>query len=57
MHIHMKETKTWTPQEKNKEATEKSCILKQTCSSVNDNNAVALKYFDLRTSAVWRFRK
>jgi hypothetical protein len=25
--------------------------------SVNDGNAITLKYFDLRTSAVWRFRK
>jgi hypothetical protein len=34
-----------------------SYVLKQMYISVNDENAIALKYFDLRTSAVWRFRK
>jgi hypothetical protein len=24
---------------------------------VNDKNAIAMKYFDLETSAVWQFRK
>jgi hypothetical protein len=35
----------------------KSYVLKQMYFSVNDENAIALKYFDLRTSAVWPFRK
>jgi hypothetical protein len=30
-----------------------SYILKQTYFSMNDGNAIALKYFDLRTCAVW----
>jgi hypothetical protein len=36
----------------------KSYVLKQMYFSVNDKNAtIALNYFDLRTSALWRFRK
>jgi hypothetical protein len=35
----------------------KGSVLKQMYFSVNDENARALKYFGLRTSAVWRFRK
>jgi hypothetical protein len=35
----------------------KSYVLKQMHFSVNDKNAIALKYFDLRTSAVQQFRK
>jgi hypothetical protein len=35
----------------------KSYVLKQMYFSVIDENAIALKYFDLRTSSVWRFRK
>jgi hypothetical protein len=35
----------------------KSFILKQMYFSVNNDNGVALKYIDLRSSAVRRFRK
>jgi hypothetical protein len=35
----------------------KSDVLKQMYFSVNDENATALKYFDLRTGAAWLFRK
>jgi hypothetical protein len=34
----------------------KSFVLKQMYFSVNSDNAIALKHFDLRYSAVWRFR-
>jgi hypothetical protein len=30
-------------------------VLKQMSFSVNDENAIALKYFDFRTSPVWQF--
>jgi hypothetical protein len=35
----------------------KSYVLKQMNFSVNDKHEIALKYFDLRTSAVLRFQK
>jgi hypothetical protein len=48
--------KTPMPQEENGMGKD-SYVLKQTHFSVNNVNAVALKYFDFRTSAVWLFRK
>jgi hypothetical protein len=35
----------------------KNYVLIKMYFRVNDENTVALKYFDLRTSAVWRFQK
>jgi hypothetical protein len=35
----------------------KSYDLKQMCFNMNDENAIALKYFDLRPNAAWHFRK
>jgi carbonic anhydrase len=35
----------------------KSYVLKQMNFSANDENLMASKYFDLRISVVWRFRK
>jgi hypothetical protein len=35
----------------------KNYISNYVCFRVNDKNAISLKYFDLRTSAGWRFRK
>jgi hypothetical protein len=47
--------KTRMPQEKKKAQERiKSYVLKQMYFSL-DKNAIALKYYDLRTSAVWQF--
>jgi hypothetical protein len=43
--------KTRIPQEKNSAEKHKCYFIKQMCFSVNDGNAVALKYSDLRTTA------
>jgi hypothetical protein len=48
-----KEHKKYMPQDENSMGNDKElCYF-----CVNDRNAVALKYFDLRTSAVWWFQK
>jgi hypothetical protein len=46
--------KTWVCKRKIAWERIKSYVLKQTYFSV-DKNAIALKYFDLSTSAAWRF--
>jgi hypothetical protein len=32
----------------------KNCVIKQMHFSVKDENAIELRHFDLRTTAVWR---
>jgi co-chaperonin GroES (HSP10) len=44
---------------KRKTAQENIVMFSDKCTylSMNDENAIALKYFELRTSAVWHFRR
>jgi hypothetical protein len=55
MFIGLNKTTQKHGRRKRKTAREriKSYVLKQMYFSVNDGNAIALKYFDLRTCAVW----
>jgi hypothetical protein len=53
----MKGSQTWTPQEENGEERRESFILKQTHLNVKNDNAMALKYIDFRSSAVQQFQK
>jgi hypothetical protein len=43
------------PQEENSAGKDEEFCSQTSVFSVNDENTIALKYFDLRTSAVWRF--
>jgi hypothetical protein len=52
----MKGAETWMPQKENN-AEQREFILKQTRSSMNNDNAIAWKYIDLRSSAVQQFQK
>jgi hypothetical protein len=45
------------PQKENNANWRESFILKQTYFSANNDNAIAWKYFDLRSSAVRRFQQ
>jgi hypothetical protein len=45
------------PQEEKRTGKDKELCSRINVLSVNDENAIALKYFDLRTRAVWQFRK
>jgi hypothetical protein len=47
----MKEAQTWTPQRENNVERRESFVLKQMYFIVNNDNSVAWKYFDLRSSA------
>jgi hypothetical protein len=44
-------------QKENKAERKESSVLKQMYFSVNNNNAITLKYIDLRSSAVRRFSR
>jgi hypothetical protein len=60
MFIRLNKTtqkKTWTPQEKTSAGKNKELCSKKMYFSVNYENEIALKYFDLKSSAAWRFRK
>jgi hypothetical protein len=54
-NIHMKGVQTWTPQKENNVERRECFVLKQTYFIVNNINAIAWRYIDLRSSAVWRF--
>jgi hypothetical protein len=41
---------TWTPQEENKAERKESFVLRQMYFSVNNDNTIAWKYIDLRSS-------
>jgi hypothetical protein len=45
------------PQEEKSAGRDEELCSQTNVLSVNNENAIALKYFDLRTSAVWQFRK
>jgi hypothetical protein len=55
--IHTKGAQIWTLQNVNKAERRENFVLKQMYFSVNNDNAVAWKYIDLRPSAVRRFQK
>jgi hypothetical protein len=45
------------PQEENSAGKNKELCSQANVLSVNNENAIALKYFDFKTSAVWWFLK